>query len=213
MCVQACCKVGKGIHMSPSLVGTWLGPLLAASIFTLPVPAAQAIDLRVEPSVVEKALKAQLFKDQGRYYLRKPDACNDPYLETPAVSFRQGRIYIGAQLGGRIGASVNGTCRSMSQPGAIMLSARPAVRQQEAILEDVRVERADNPIVAAALQSLMGGTLLSPLRIDLLEAIRGLTHAEKTAPYAIDVRNIELSNLVVQNEELHVTIEGMLEIR
>ena len=34
---------------------------------------------------------AQLFKDRGRYYLHRPDRCNDPYLENPTVSFKQGR--------------------------------------------------------------------------------------------------------------------------
>jgi hypothetical protein len=187
--------------------------LFATSVLMVAASTAQAFDVVVQASVVEKALKAQLFKDQGRYYLRKPDACNDPYLESPAVSFRQGRIYIGAHLAGRIGANVGGVCRSMSQPGAILLSARPVVRQQEAALDDVRVERADNPMIAAALQSLMGATLLSPLRIDLLEAVRGLTAPDKTAPYAVEVRALELSELTVQNEELHVTVNGAVEIR
>ena len=198
--------------MLPSRVRTCLRLLLSASMSML-ASSAQSIDLVVQASVVEKALITQLFKDQGRYYLRRPDACNDPYLETPAVSFRRGRIYIGAHLAGRIGASVGGVCRSFSQPGAILLSARPIVRHQEAALDDVRVERADNPMVAAALQSLMGATLLSPLRIDLLEAVRGLTAPEKTAPYAIEVRALELSDLTVQNEELHVTVSGAVEIR
>jgi hypothetical protein len=55
--------------------------LLFASAFALAAPSAHAIDLVVHASVVAKALKAQLFKDRGRYYLRRPDRCNDPYLE------------------------------------------------------------------------------------------------------------------------------------
>jgi len=187
--------------------------LVSASVLALTVSSAHAIDLLVQASVVEKALKAQLFKDQGRYYLRKPDACNDPYLESPVVSFRQGRVYVGAHLAGRIGANVGGRCQTMSQPGPILLSAHPAVRQQEAVLEDVRVERADNPMVAAALQALVGGSLLAPLKLDLLEAVRGLTAPDKTAPYSIDVRALELSNLTVDNEELHVTVTGVVSIR
>jgi hypothetical protein len=187
--------------------------LLFTSTFVLAVPSAHAIDLVVHASVVAKALKAQLFKDRGRYYLRRPDRCNDPYLENPTVSFKQGRVYVGAHFAGRIGALIGGVCQSATEPSANMLSARPVLRSQEAVLEDVRLERADKPIVAAALQNLIGANLLSRLHIDLLEAVRALTAPDKTAPYAIVVRALELSNLAVQDEELHVTVSGAVEIR
>ena len=187
--------------------------LLFASTFALAAPSAHAIDLVVHASMVAKALKTQLFKDQGRYYLHRPDRCNDPYLENPTVSFKQGRVYVGAHFAGLIGAMIAGVCQSATEPSAIMLSARPVLRSQEAILEDVRLERADKPMVAAALQNLIGADLLSRLHIDLLEAVRALTAPDKTAPYAIVVRALELSNLAVQNEELHVTVSGAVEIR
>jgi len=187
--------------------------LLLAAAFALAAPGAHAIDLVVHASTVAKALKAQVFKDKGRYYLQKPDRCSDPYLENPTVSFREGRVYIGARFAGRIGASIGGVCRSATEPGAIMLSARPVLRAQQAALEDVRVEAADTPMVAAALQNLVGGNALSRLHIDVLESVRAMTAPERTAPYTIAVRGLQLSNLVVQNEELHVTVNGAVEIR
>ena len=187
--------------------------LLLAAAFALAAPGAHAIDLIVHASTVAKALKAQVFKDKGRYYLQKPDRCSDPYLENPTVSFREGRVYIGARFAGRIGASIGGVCRSATEPGAIMLSARPVLRAQQAALEDVRVEAADTPMVAAALQNLIGGNALSRLHIDVLDSVRAMTVPERTAPYTIAVRGLQLSNLVVQNEELHVTVNGAVEIR
>jgi hypothetical protein len=187
--------------------------LLSASTFAFAMPSAHAIDLVVHASMITKALNAQLFKSQGRYYLHRPAPCNDPYLENPSVSFKQGRIYVGAHFAGRIGAMIAGVCQSATEPSAIMLSARPVLHSQDAILEDVRLERADKPLVAAALQNLISANLLSPLHIDLLHAVRALTAPDKTAPYAIVVRALELSNLAVQNEELHVTVSGAVEIR
>jgi len=66
--------------------------LLFVSMFVLAASSAQAVDLVVHASTVVKALKAQVFKDRGRYYLQRPDGCNDPYLENPTVSFKQGRV-------------------------------------------------------------------------------------------------------------------------
>jgi hypothetical protein len=176
-------------------------------------PSAIAFDVVVHPSMVVKALKAQIFKDRGRYYLQRPDRCNDPYLENPTVSFKQGRVYVGAHFAGRIGALIGGACQSATGSSAIMLSARPVLRSQEAALEDVRLEAADNPTVAAVLQNLIRANSLSRLHIDLVEAARVLTAPGKTAPYAIVVRTLELSNLAVQNEELHVTVNGVVEVR
>jgi hypothetical protein len=187
--------------------------LLFASTFALAAPSAHAIDLVVHASTLVKALKVQVFKDRGRYYLQRPDRCNDPYLENPTVSFKQGRVYVGAHFAGRIGALIGGVCKSATEPSAIMLSARPVLRSQEAALEDVRLEAADKPMVAAALQNLIGANSLSRLHIDLLEAVRALTAPDRTAPYSIVVRALQLSNLAVQNEELHVTVSGAVEIR
>ena len=187
--------------------------LLLASTFALAAPSAHAIDLVVHASTLVKALKVQVFKERGRYYLQRPDRCNDPYLENPTVSFKQGRVYVGAHFAGRIGALIGGVCKSTTEPSAIMLSARPVLRLQEAALEDVRLEAADKPMVAAALQNLIGANSLSRLHIDLLEAVRALTAPDRTAPYAIVVRTLQLSNLAVQNEELHVTVSGAVEIR
>jgi hypothetical protein len=184
-----------------------------ASTLALAAPSADALDLVVHASVVVKALKAQLFKDRGRYYLRQPDRCNDPYLENPTVSFKNGRVYVGAHFAGRIGALIGGVCKSTTEPSAIMLSARPVLRLQEAALEDVRLESADKPMVAAALQNLIGANSLSRLHVDPLEAVRTLTAPDKTAPYAIVVRALKLNDLTVQNEELHVTVNGAVEIR
>jgi hypothetical protein len=176
-------------------------------------PGAHAFDLIVHASTVAKALKAQVFKDKGRYYLQKPDRCSDPYLENPTVAFKQGRVYVGARFAGRIGALIGGVCKSATEPGAIMLSARPVLRAQQAALEDVRVEAADTPMVAAALQTLIGGNALSRLHIDVLQAVRTLTAPERTAPFTIAVRGLQLSDLVVQDEELHVKVNGAVEIR
>jgi hypothetical protein len=63
------------------------------------------------------------------------------------------------------------------------------------------------------LQNLIGANSLSRLHIDVLEAVRALTTPDRTAPYAIAVRGLQLSNLVVQNDELHVTVNGAVEIR
>jgi len=186
---------------------------LFASGFALAAPGAYAIDLVVHTSTVVKALKAQVFKDKGRYYLQRPDRCNDAYLENPIVSFKQGRVYIGAHFAGRIGALIGGVCQSAAEPSDIMLSARPVLRLQEAALEDVRLEAADKPMVAAAMQNLIGANSFSRLHIDLLEAVRTLTVPDRTAPYAIVVRALKLDNLVVQNDELQVTVNGVVEIR
>jgi hypothetical protein len=187
--------------------------LLLASTLAFAASSAHGFDLVVHASTVAKALKAQVFKDKGRYYLQKPDRCSDPYLENPTVSFKQGRVYVGAHFAGRIGALIGGVCQSATEPGAIMLSARPVLRAQQAALEDVRIEAADTPIVAAALQTLIGGNALARLHIDVLQAVRALTAPERTAPFTIAVRGLNLSDLVVQNEELHVTVNGAVEIR
>jgi len=187
---------------------------LFASLLTLAAPSANAFDLVVHSSMVLKALKAQVFKERGRYYLQRPDRCSDPYLDNPSVSFKQGRVYVGARFAGKIGGLIGGVCKSATtQPSAVMLSARPVLRGDQAALEDVRLEAADDPMVAAALQGMVRANSLSKLHVDLLQAARAVTAPEKTAPYTIAVREIKFSDLDVRNEELRVAVNGVVEIR
>jgi hypothetical protein len=192
-------------------------PGLFAALFTLALtlaaPTANAFDLVVHSSMVLKALKAQVFKERGRYYLQRPDRCSDPYLENPTVSFKQGRVYVGARFAGKVGALIGGVCKSATQPGGVMLSARPVLRGEQAALDDVRLEAADDPMVAAALQNLVRANSLSQLHVDLLQAARTLTAPEKTTPYTITVRALKFSDLAVQDEELRVAVNGVVEIR
>jgi hypothetical protein len=183
-------------------------------MFVLAARSADAFDLVVHSSMVLKALKAQVFKERGRYYLQRPDRCSDPYLDNPSVSFKQGRVYVGARFAGKIGGLIGGVCKSATtQPSAVMLSARPVLLGDQASLEDVRLEAADDPMVAALLQSLVRTNSLSKLHVDLLQAARAVTAPEKTAPYTIAVREIKFSDLDVRNEELRVAVNGVVEIR
>jgi hypothetical protein len=187
---------------------------LLASTLTLAASSANAFDLVVHSSMVLKALKAQVFKERGRYYLQQPDRCSDPYLDNPTVSFRQGRVYVGARFAGKIGGLIGGVCKSATtEPSAVTLSARPVLKGHEAALEDVRLEAADNPLVAAALEGLVRVNSLSKLHIDLLQAARALTAPEKTVPYSIAVRVLNFSDLAVRGEELRVGVNGVVEIR
>ncbi|HTS20370.1 MAG TPA: hypothetical protein VMN79_01055 [Casimicrobiaceae bacterium] len=187
---------------------------LLASTLVLAAPSASAFDLVVHSSTVLKALKAQVFKDRGRYDLQPPDRCSDPRLDNPTVSFKQGRVYVGARFAGKLGALIGGVCKSMTaEPSAVMLSARPVLRGQEAALDDVRLEAADDPIVAAALQNLIRANSLSKLHIDLFQAARALTAPDRTAPYVVTVRELRFSALAVQNEELRVAVDGVVEVR
>jgi len=66
---------------------------------------------------------------------------------------------------------------------------------------------------AAALQGMVRANSLSKLHVDLLQAARAVTAPEKTAPYTITVRELKFSDLDVRNEELHVAVNGVVEIR
>jgi hypothetical protein len=187
--------------------------LSAATMLVLASPRVHAFDLVIHASTLTKALKQQVFKNQGRYQLLPPSKCNDPYLENPEVTFKQGRIFIAAHFDGKIGASIGGVCKSVSEPSAVVLSARPVARAQQVGLEDVRIESAAEPLVGAALQNLIAAGAFSPLQVDLLASLRAQTTPEKTAPYALTVRALEVRNLKVQNDELRVTVDGAVDVR
>ena len=187
--------------------------LSATLVLMIASPHVCAFDLVIHASTLTKALKQQVFKNQGRYQLLPPSKCNDPYLEKPEVTFKQGRIFIAARFDGKLGASIGGVCKSVSSPSPVVVSARPVARGQQVGLDDVRIESAAEPLVGAALQNLIAAGAFSPLQVDLLASLRAQTTPDKTAPYALTVRAIEVRNLKVQNDELRVSVDGAVDVR
>lgn len=173
----------------------------------------QAVELQVEASALEKLLRTQVFRDNGRWNLAKPERCNHPYLETPSAHIENGRIRLKARFAGRVGSEVAGLCVSVGEPSWLTVSGRPAVEGHTLMLSDVRIEHVEKPLVAGIAEKLIGPALKEGLRVNLEEAIQELLAPKNTVPYVLKLATMQFALPEQPRASLRILVDFTMAIR
>ncbi|MEO8807870.1 MAG: hypothetical protein ABI433_17455, partial [Burkholderiaceae bacterium] len=118
----------------------WLGLCcaLAAAATT-----AQAAEIVLERSAVEKLVMQTMFNNAGRYDIQR-GACY-AYLESPSVELKEGRIRIRSRLSSRLGVDLGNSCVGVSVATWTVVSGRPAANGGSVRLDDLRIDSVDDP--------------------------------------------------------------------
>src|SRR5262249_19357148 len=96
------------------------GALLATLVACLP---AQAAEIVLERTAVDRLVQQALFTDQGRYFLQR-GACY-AYLDHPAVTLTGGRVVLNANLTSYMGVIVGTQCVGVPLNSKVTASGRP----------------------------------------------------------------------------------------
>src|SRR5512135_235869 len=182
-------------------------PLLFAGLaFALP-SLCQASKLVVEASAIEKALNKQVFKNNGKYFLGKRDDCNYPYLETPAVTLRGGRIYVRTHLAGRIGTKSALGCLGTTDSTWLTLSGKPYYRDGILGLSDIKVEEAEKQYLARLVEALLVSGTAKGLKVNLQEAVQSMVEPAKTSPYVVSLSALDVSRISAESNKLVLDVD------
>lgn len=175
--------------------------------------AAAAVQLQVDASAIEKLLKAQAFRDGGKWRLGKSGKCNNPYLEHPSVTIRQGRLFIRAHFAGRMGSEVMGSCVSMGEPSWLTVSGRPVVDGQMLSIGEVRVDEVEKPSIRPLAVGLLESATRSALKIDLQNMVRSLVAPANTAPYLVDISGLNMMLMQADQNRLRFSLDFGVAVR
>jgi len=185
-------------------------PVLVATVaFATPVPCS-ASRLVVEASAIEKALNAQVFRDNGRYFLGGKSECNYPYLETPTVTLSGGRIHIRAHLSGRIGTKTPVGCVGASDSSWLTVSGKPYFRDGTLGLSDIRVDKVEKPYLGQLIQGLLVRSSGEGLKFNLQRAVQEMIEPARTSPYALNLQALNVSNIAADANRLVLDVDFAL---
>jgi hypothetical protein len=110
---------------------------------------AEAAEIVLERTGVEKLVVQAMFKDRGRLVLAS-GPCSS-YLDQPSVALANGRIQIRSHLLARVGVVVNGDCAGLALKSWTKVSGRPVASGGTVRLEDIRIDEVDDPDTRAVL--------------------------------------------------------------
>jgi hypothetical protein len=178
------------------------------------VVSAAAADstLVIESSAIEKSLRQQLFRDDGRLELANMGACNESWLESPKVTASGGRLQIGVLFNARVGTEFGGECVGSADTLNVTASGKPFYREGRLGLQDIRIDSLSNEMYRALLQPLVALMLPKALDIDLKRTVNEMM-AGRTAPYEIEVNEIVAREVTAEGNRLIVRLDFSARVR
>jgi len=168
---------------------------------------AQAAEIILEKTAVQKLVEQGQFKDNGRFYVHK-GPCT-AYLEYPAVTLRDGRVSIRTHLSGRFGAEVGGTCLGFGLASWAVVSGTPNAIGNVVRLADIRIDEVEDSTTRTILESGLVPTLPNAVELDVLKAVRSMLQGTNGEVQA-EVRALSIQTVGVADSKLSVRFEFTL---
>lgn len=188
--------------MNRTLAWLCIGSTLVAAAAT-----AQAAEIVLERSAVEKLVTQTMFNDVGRHVLQR-GACF-AYLDSPSVELKDGRIRIRSRLSARVGLDTGNACVGVSVVTWTVVSGRPAANGGSVRLDDLRIDSVDDPTVRMVLESGLLPALPRAIDLDVLKAVRSMLQ-NSGAQLQTTVEAFRIESVVVGDERLAVKFDFRL---
>lgn len=145
---------------------------VAIAVVCLTAAAAQAADIVLEQSAVDKLVTQALFSAGGRFVLNG-GACR-VFLEKPSVELKDGRIRIRSYLQAKLGVDAGSSCVGVELASWTLVSGRPVASGGSVRLDDLRIDGVDDPTLRLVLESGLLPSLPRAVDIDVLGAVRSM---------------------------------------
>lgn len=162
---------------------------------------AQAAEIVLEHSAVDKLLAQTLFSNAGRYDLQR-GVCF-AYLDNPSVELKDGRIRIRSRLSARLGVDLGGSCAGVNLASWTVVSGRPAPNGGSVRLDDLRIDSVDDAAVRLVLESGLLPAMPRAVELDVLKAVRSMLQGSG-AQLQTSVDNFQIESVVVSDDRLAV---------
>jgi len=168
---------------------------------------AQAAEIVLERSAVEKLVQQTMFNNAGRHELQR-GACL-AYLESPSVELKEGRIRIRSRLSARVGLDTGNACVGVSVVTWTVVSGRPAANGGSVRLDDLRIDSVDDPTVRMVVESGLLPALPRAIDLDVLKAVRSMLQ-NSGAQLQTTVEAFQIESVVVGDGRLGVRFDFRL---
>jgi hypothetical protein len=177
-------KIGRALALSLAMFGS-----------------AQAAEITLERSAVEKLVAQTLFTNAGRYELQGGSCF--AYLEKPGVELKDGRIRIRSYLNSRIGVDVGNACVGVAFATWTVASGRPVAAGGTVRLEDLRIDGVDDPTARLVLESGLLPSLPRAIELDVLGAVKSMLQGSG-AQLQTSVEAFQIESAAVADNRLAV---------
>ena len=180
-------------------------------------PALAQVELAITFGVLQNAVAAQVFTEDGRRYVKgnKDKRCSYAFLENPRVSEWDGRLLVRAKFSGRSSFNVLGQCVGIGDSFDVLIRMTPYADKTTIRLRDVDVASdGKRGVYARAVCKALAATLPRVLVYDLAPDFKRTLEAEQVGvPYRKQVEELTVQSLHVSKEALVLQLALRLTLR
>lgn len=191
------------MNRSLRLIGALVALFAAAA-------GACAAEIVLEHSAVDKLLAQAMFKNVGRFDLRR-GACY-AYLENPSVELKEGRIRIRSHLVARFGVESPGSCIGVGLASWTVVSGRPVSNGGVVRLENLHVDNVDDDTTRMVLESGLLPALPRAIELDVMKAVRDMLQNNGSQLQAT-VDDFQIDSVLAADDKLSVKFNFKLVAR
>lgn len=189
--------------------------LVALAMTILAARPAEAIDITMAHSAIERLIWNVLLTEGGRAYLEgtSTDECRYAFVQEPKVSGEGGRLNVQFLFSGLAAARVGERCVGPGDTFPIVVSGVPALTAGVFHFQNLRVEAPDTAyfrLVRGLVETELDRRLRTPIQEDL-----GRVAATLGAPagYSVSLDRVGLERVEVDAESLHLSLDFGLAFR
>jgi len=177
---------------------------------------AHAVELKLSAQVLERTLAKQLFKDNGRYYMR--GNATSPcfvYAENPKVSFKDDRIVIHVTTHSKLGTSIKGTCLGVGLNADADVSVVPEAEGESIGFRDARVDNlSESKEVNYFLIPFLSKKLPQEMKINIADQLRAvIATSDATIGYTLTLDELKVHSMIVSGKALVVDFDGSVSVQ
>jgi hypothetical protein len=178
--------------------------------------AANALEVKVSASALERTLKAQLFSGpEGRYYMRgdATSACF-VYAEDPHVSFKDDRVVVHVHTRSKLGTGLRGSCLGVSLTTDADVSFVPDAEGESVGFRDARVERlSESKELNFLLVPFLSRKLPSQMKLNAADLMsKLLTQSVAATGYTLALNSLKLHSMLVDHGNLVVDVDAEMSV-
>ncbi len=190
--------------------------LRLAALFLLTGLAAQATEIRLSFSVLERLLAQQLFTEDGRKYVKgsKTAKCNFAYLEHPKIWGKDGRLSIKARFTGKAAIDLMGRCVGTGDAFDLTVTGVPYFLNGNIAFKDVGIETSRDGFYVRRVKVALRETLSKEFKYSLAgDAKRLMEQQDPGQPYQRKLVKFEVATIQVSNDALVLGVDFILSVQ
>jgi hypothetical protein len=177
---------------------------------------ANALEVKVSASALERTLKTQLFNGpEGRYYMRgdATSACF-VYAEDPHVSFKDDRVVVHVHTRSKLGTGVHGSCLGVSLTTDADVSFVPDAEDESIGFREARVERlSESRELNFLLVPFLSHKLPTQMKLNAANLMSQLLAQSVAATgFKLRLESLKLHSMLVQQDALIVDVDAGLSV-